>query len=148
MTAPLDEVIERLEKFLRCYVDMGPDTLVASVQSNIPDRAANLSRADLSALLDYVKQFRWRPIEEAPLHQDVLVYREDAGIMLGRHTCLEAFGFPESETEGLSEDDLHENDWWAFGERGILRLSNDSCGDKSGLPTRYMPLPAPPHKGE
>jgi len=85
----------------------------------------------------------WRPIETAPSYQDVLLYREDAGVMLGRHTSLAEDFMSEVEAEGsdLSENQLFEMDWWTFSEIGPCRLSDDL---EPSQPTHWMPLPEPP----
>lgn len=74
-----------------------------------------------------------RPINEAPKHRDLFVYREDAGWMMAQHTCMTEFMTDaEIDSTEMSEFDLHEDDWFAYSQDGVYRLSND------GLPTLFV----------
>ncbi len=80
----------------------------------------------------------WQPIDTAPRNGDeVLLYREDAGIFLARFTCLYDFlSEREIENGNYSEDDLHEAAWFH---------ADFVQGDRLNEPaTHWMPLPAPP----
>lgn len=81
----------------------------------------------------------WQPIETAPRHTDILLYREDAGVFFGQYTyCAEWVSEDEIEREGLTEDMLFAESFWAFDYDGTSRLENDLT------PTHWMPLPEPP----
>jgi hypothetical protein len=86
----------------------------------------------------------WQPIETAPQWKNVLLFREDAGVMFGRYTNLAEDLMSEADCEAsdLSEDELFEMDWWTFSEIGLCRLSDDL---EPSQPTHWMPLPAPPY---
>ena len=98
-----------------------------------------LRKSDLRALIEAVRAVTPRPIEEAPRHEELLLYREDCGWVIGQHTCLAEF-MTDSEVENseLSEDDLHDDDWWCYSQDGLERLSN------GGNPTHFIPLDALP----
>lgn len=88
----------------------------------------------------------WQPIETAPLHTEVLVYREDAGVLLAKKTCLADWLITENDTDhGMTEDELWENQWFSYDDRGASRLSDDHVRGKcDGNPTHWMPLPEAP----
>lgn len=79
----------------------------------------------------------WRPIETAPEHKEVLLYREDAGVFTGIFTAAEEF-LSDSDAAKLSIDDLESQDWFGGDYTGSWRLDGDE------KPTHWQPLPAPP----
>jgi len=81
----------------------------------------------------------WQPIETVPLHKDVLLYREDAGVFYGQKTyCADWVSEEEQAKERYDEDTLFQVDCWAFEHYGACRLDGDLT------PTHWMPLPQPP----
>jgi len=84
-------------------------------------------------------------MSKAPKHTDVLVYRDDAGVMLAQLTHMADWLIDENddwEKLGISEEDAWEEVWWSYFERGVSRMSDDG-----GDPTHWMPLPTPPESG-
>lgn len=75
-----------------------------------------------------------------PLGGDLLLYREDCGLMYGRYDTLRGIlSDEEIERSELSEQALDEWDWFATGYEGLCRISND------GDPTHWA-LPNPPQE--
>ncbi len=74
-----------------------------------------------------------------PKHKEILLYREDAGVMMGQYTyCAEWVTDEEIEEHRLTEGALFEEDFWALCLDGIERLEGDE------IPTHWMPIPEPP----
>ncbi|WP_167670810.1 DUF551 domain-containing protein [Allopusillimonas ginsengisoli] len=77
---------------------------------------------------------QWEPIETAPKHTEVLVWREDSGPFIAKLTDpYEVITVEEMERENLEfRDDFEE--WYS-----------DAYGWQEGneKPTHWMPLPAP-----
>lgn len=84
----------------------------------------------------------WRNIASAPDHKEILLYREDAGVLLGIFTCLDNLLYDREKDDFLensSEDELFELAYFAFlPNGGIERLEG------AELPTHWMPLPEAP----
>jgi hypothetical protein len=83
----------------------------------------------------------WQPIETAPKDgTEILAWREDCGVMLARYTCADALSTTtDKERDDLDEASLFQEDWFGGdSELGGYRLEG------SEVPTRWMPLPAPP----
>lgn len=83
---------------------------------------------------------QWQPVETAPKHTELLVYREDAGVMLGIYTSPDAFT-PESCWDKTAEelgDAFEAEDWFLFCWDGAERADDDLA------PTHWIPLPSPP----
>jgi hypothetical protein len=83
----------------------------------------------------------WQPIDTAPQDAtEVLLWREDAGVLLGRWTCPEDF-CTDKELAGLSVEDQELYGWFYadFLEGGRL--------DDIDMPTHWMPLPFGPPTG-
>lgn len=80
----------------------------------------------------------WQPIETAPKNGDeVLLYREDAGLILARWTCpIDFMSEREFEASSLSEDEANECDWFYADFIRGGRLDEPA--------THWMPLPNPP----
>ena len=77
----------------------------------------------------------WLPIESAPKHAEVLVWREDSGSFIAKLTTPEAVvSVEDMEREGLDYPDDFE-EWWS-----------DAYGWQEGSekPTHWMPLPPAP----
>ena len=79
----------------------------------------------------------WQEIETCPLHEDVLFFIDDDGILFGQKTYI-AEWLSEDEQANLSEADLWTVDCWSFSEHGLTRLELDLH------PTHWMSLPKPP----
>jgi len=79
----------------------------------------------------------WQPIETAPKHTEVLVWREDSGPFIAKLTDpYEVIQVEEMERENMEfPDDFEE--WYS-----------DAYGWQEGSekPTHWMPLPPPPTK--
>jgi hypothetical protein len=82
----------------------------------------------------------WKPIETAPHHQDVLVYREDAGVFMGHYGCVADWLVDGNspEVDEYEEEAFWAEDWWSIGEHGAERLEGDMA------PTHWHELPPPP----
>jgi len=77
----------------------------------------------------------WQPIETAPKHTEVLVWREDSGPFIAKFTDpYEVISVEEMDREGLEFPDDYE-EWWS-----------DAYGWQEGSerPTHWMPLHAGP----
>lgn len=82
----------------------------------------------------------WQPIESAPKHKEVVVYREDAGTMLGIYTSPDQF-VGEHEWDKIAAelgDSFEQEDWFLFCWDGSERVEGRE------IPTHWMPLPLPP----
>lgn len=80
----------------------------------------------------------WQPIETAPKDgTEVLVYRDDQGVMLARYTSAAEF-LTDTELADWTEEQAYQEDW--FGADFICGYRMD--GDL--VPTHWMPLPTPP----
>lgn len=82
----------------------------------------------------------WQSIETAPKYTELLVYRKDAGVMLGIYTSPDQFT-PESHWDETAEalgDAFEAEDWFLFCWDGAERADGDLA------PTHWMPLPMPP----
>lgn len=85
----------------------------------------------------------WQSIETAPKHTDILLFRADAGVFLGQFTyCADWVDEEEAEREGVTEEVLFREDFWAFDYDGASRLENEL------RPTHWMPLPDPPAEAQ
>jgi hypothetical protein len=79
----------------------------------------------------------WQPIETAPKDgSEVLLYRDDAGVILGRWIAPCDF-LDDAELEN-HPDDRDDADWFGADFIAGYRITND------GLPTHWQPLPEPP----
>lgn len=86
----------------------------------------------------------WRGIESAPQHKEVLVYIENAGVLLAQQTHLADVFASDAEIEALADEGMSEEEmfricWWAYLPHGVMRMEDD-CGN----PTHWRPLPEPP----
>lgn len=82
----------------------------------------------------------WQPIETAPKYKEVLVYREDAGVMLAIYTSVDLYTseYEWDETAEELGDSFEKADWFLFCWRGVERVEGNE------KPTHWMPLPSPP----
>ena len=79
----------------------------------------------------------WERIDTAPTNgTDVLLFRGDAGVMLGFWGSMDAVIFYEDAD--VSEEDYWHESWWALSIDGAYRLEGDE------EPTHWMALPRPP----
>lgn len=89
----------------------------------------------------------WQPIATAPKYKEVLVYREDAGAMLGIYTSPDQF-VGEYEWDKVAAeigDSFEKEDWFLFCWNGVERVEGNE------IPTLWQPLPPyspPPSAGE
>lgn len=86
----------------------------------------------------------WKPIESAPRYKDVIVYRSDTGVFMGRYdSIIDWVVDPESE-EGneYDEETLHKEDWWYYHAFGVTRLEGDMA------PTHWREFPESPENAE
>ena len=96
---------------------------------------------DLIEENEALKASKWISVEDTfpPKHTEILLFREDAGVMFGQYTyCGEWVTDQEAEEFDLSEELLFEEDFWAYCIDGIERLEGDE------IPTHWQPLPDPP----
>ncbi len=88
---------------------------------------------------ELLEALEWRPIETAPKWEQVLLFREDAGVFTGAYTCVDEFLADDDKAkERLTEDEVYQDDWFFYGAHGLQRLEGDE------LPTHWMHLPNPP----
>ncbi len=81
----------------------------------------------------------WQPIETAPEHAEVLIYRHDCGVLIGQKTYLaEILTEGEAEESDFSEEELWDLDW--FGGDSLMNARMEG----SEAPTHWMPLPESP----
>jgi hypothetical protein len=82
----------------------------------------------------------WQPIETAPKHKEVLLYREDAGVMFGIFTSIDQFTSEQDWDRVAAEvgDAFEEDVWWLWCFDGAERVEGNE------IPTHWQPLPAPP----
>lgn len=79
----------------------------------------------------------WMPIESAPKDgTDILLWRADAGVMLGR--WIAPCDFLNENEFGGAPDEWEEPDWFGADFVRGFRISND------GTPTLWQPMPEPP----
>ena len=84
----------------------------------------------------------WLPIESAPKDgSEVLVFRDDAGVMLARYTSAAEF-LTDAELADWTEEAAHKEDWFSADFVCGYRLENDQS------PTHWMPLPSTPSSKE
>lgn len=108
------------------------------------DQFAEEVRSAGQHLLSFIGEPSWQPIETAPKNgTEILAYCENSGtgVMLVRHIAMIDF-LNETEiekhaTEGMSDKDLEEPDWFFadFVHGGRL--------DAECAPTHWMPVPLP-----
>ncbi|QZA71287.1 hypothetical protein AH02_45 [Pseudomonas phage AH02] len=81
----------------------------------------------------------WQSIETCPTYDEVLFYREDCGVLLGRFCDRDTLmdDKERDEWEG-TEEQLYQFEYWAFGQWGVELL------DGSEVPTHWIPLPVGP----
>ncbi len=82
----------------------------------------------------------WQSIETAPSHKDILLYRKDAGVFMGRRSYMADWLVDENapNINELTDDELWNVDWWSYERDGVMRLDADLA------PTHWMPLPPEP----
>ncbi len=82
----------------------------------------------------------WQPIETAPKYKEILVYRADAGAMLGIYTSVDQYTSEHNWDEVAEElgDAFDSPDWFLFCWDGVERVEGDE------IPTHWMPLPDDP----
>ncbi len=113
--------------------------LVPTAAERRADKREAAVKAELTALRERVQR-EWQPIETAPKHTELLVYRRDAGIMLGIYTSPDQFT-PESHWDDMAAelgDSFETEDWFLFCWDGAQRADADL------VPTHWRPLPAEP----
>jgi hypothetical protein len=70
-------------------------------------------------------------------HTEVLLFRDDASIMIGQYTYLEGF-LSDEDISDYDEPTLFDFDFFCYLEQGLCRL--DGCL----IPTHWQHLPQPP----
>lgn len=117
-----EKEIERLTEALRCDFDGEKTTQFAR---------------DLSAIIEYAKQFQWRPIEEAP--------KDGTPILV----IANRFGW-EGAGYAVVCVCFYADRWRIYGCAGgnpSLRSKNTIQWLDEVNPTHFMPTPSPPEKG-
>lgn len=82
----------------------------------------------------------WQPIETAPKDgREILVWRDDCGILLARWTSpAEFLTDAECEQSGMTDDDLHKEDWF------YADFISGGRMEGAEAPTKWMKMPEPP----
>lgn len=81
----------------------------------------------------------WKTMESAPMHVDILGYREDAGVFMMCWTSPSEFlSDCQIEQLNITEEDQFYECWWHYGpnEGGML--------ERDLAPTHWMELPVGP----
>lgn len=141
----LEEKNESLESQLKALQEVKQVSEVFGFTVDSSDflKYSDYTRGDLLCLVKKLQDaMRWRDVDYGnmpPFHSEILLYREDAGVMLGQFTSLESFmPIEEAEKLGIGDESYFQDSWWAFSKDGLDRLDDD------GDPTHWMPLPKPP----
>lgn len=116
-----------------------------AMELGITDTAKKAKAYDLILALLTLERERdkWQPIDDAPKDgTEILLYREDCGVILGRWISPAEFISDGDIAENFTEDEWHEPDWFGADFVSGFRISND------GTPTHWQPLPSPPGANE
>lgn len=83
----------------------------------------------------------WQPIETAPKDgTEVWLWRRDAGVFLGRYTCMLDY-LTEAELEPFDRETIEQMDWFYADFVSGGRVTD-------GEPTHWHPLPEEPDESE
>jgi hypothetical protein len=128
---------EQIEKLL----DFNDDLLLSEQVCGNDERAIHLARLAF-AIRQLLSATEWKPIETAPKDgTEILCWREDCDVFMARWSCAVMF-MTDSEIEesGMSDEDLHEMDWFYADFIHGGRLDD--------APTHWLPLPYIPDTAE
>lgn len=105
--------------------------------SGLMEQVRALTAENLKLVTDFPN---WIPIADAPMHKEVLAWREDAGAFVAIYTCAAAL-MDEREIESceLDEEALHGDRWFAYAQDGLFSMEGDET------PTHWMPMPEGPN---
>ena len=144
MWALLRRAMRQLDAWQKAYGAADPEWLPPAGDVQLMEDYAAFTSASTDT--KSAPESGWRPIETAPKDgTEVLLWREDCGVMIGCYTSPDAF-LSQQEIDRTCREHPEESDDWLFQEdwfggswqEGGWRLEG------SEVPTHWMPLPPPP----
>ncbi len=134
-------VVEALEKAAEAALKSdGGDIAGRRARTAILSLISTAIAAEAKQRSEDAEKYLWLPIETAPKDgTEILGWREYAGCMLIRYTCMREFmSEREIESTDLDEETIESEDWFYADFVAGGRLEG------SETPTHWMPLPTDP----
>lgn len=86
---------------------------------------------------------KWYPASICPKFKEVMLYRADCGVVMGRYCDRDTLMTDKEHEEWDGEEEtLYELEFWCYGERGFELM------DGLETPTHWAPLPEGPEIAE